>query len=126
MLGKEHNGRVRGVGKGVTPTKYWNIPRRKGSSNELIAQLKKQLDDERKLSESKDEEIKHLSVKMQEQEQTLGLRDEEVKNLSTKVQEQELKLDKIFSHLASQGMASPLIPTTNNKSESQVFIYSLF
>ena len=34
VLGEEHSGRVRGAGKGITPTRYWNIPRRKGENAE--------------------------------------------------------------------------------------------
>ncbi|KAJ9538970.1 hypothetical protein OSB04_031703 [Centaurea solstitialis] len=85
VFGKDHSGRVRGVGRGVTPTKYWNIPRRKGSSNERIAELEKQLDVERQRSESAIEEVKHLSAKIE-------MKDEESKQLSATVKEQDLNL----------------------------------
>ncbi|KAI3892333.1 hypothetical protein MKX03_021259, partial [Papaver bracteatum] len=39
VFGEEHGGRVICVGKGVTPTAYWHLPR-KGASKEHI-KLKK-------------------------------------------------------------------------------------
>ncbi|KAJ9545099.1 hypothetical protein OSB04_024806 [Centaurea solstitialis] len=45
-LGKKHHGSVRGVSKGMTPTRYWNIPRCKRSSRNCT--LQRQLDDEKK------------------------------------------------------------------------------
>ncbi|KAJ9561527.1 hypothetical protein OSB04_006687 [Centaurea solstitialis] len=62
---KYHSGRVRGVGRGVTLTKYWNIPCRKVSSNERIVELQKQLDVERQRSESAIKEVKHVSAKIE-------------------------------------------------------------
>lgn len=118
VFGKDHSGRVRGVGRGVTPTKYWNIPRRKSSSNDRIVELEKQLAFERQQRESADAEVKHLSAKIK-------LEDEKSKQLSETVKEQGLKFDALYSYLASQGMALPSFPTTNDKCERQVFICSL-
>ncbi|KAI3897940.1 hypothetical protein MKW92_009611, partial [Papaver armeniacum] len=69
VFGEEHGGRVRCAGKGVTPTTYWHLPR-KGASKEHI-ELKKQLDDERRVNqmerERKDEEIKEMKEAMNAQ-----------------------------------------------------------
>ena len=118
MFGKDHSGRVRGVGRGVTPTKYWNLPRRKSSSNERIAELEKQLDVERQRTESALERVKDLSTEIK-------LKDEASKQLCATVKEQGLKFDALYSSLASQGIALPSFPTTSNKCERQVFICSL-
>ena len=88
MFGKNHSRRVLGVGRGVTPTKYWNIPQCKGSLNEPIVELEKQLDTKRQLRESPVEEVKDLSAKIQ-------LKDEESKHLSATVKEEGLKVDAI-------------------------------
>ncbi|KAL6513433.1 hypothetical protein OROGR_020919 [Orobanche gracilis] len=112
VFGKDHSGRVRGVGRGVTPTKYWNIPRRKGSSNDRIVELEKQLAIERQQRESAVEEVKHLCAKIK-------LEDEKSKQLATTVKEQGLKFDALYSYFASQGMKLPSFPTTNNKCQRQ-------
>ncbi|KAI3890081.1 hypothetical protein MKW92_026642, partial [Papaver armeniacum] len=69
VFGEEHGGRVRCAGKGVTPTTYWNLPR-KGASKEHI-ELKKQLDDERRVNQMerdrKDKEMKELKEAMNAQ-----------------------------------------------------------
>jgi len=119
VFGKDHSGRVRGVGRGVTPTKYWNIPRRKGSSNDRIVELEKQLAIERHQRESAVEEVKHLSAKIK-------LEDEKSKQLAATVKEQGLKFDALYSYFASQGMKLPSFPTTNNKCQRQVGIHLFF
>ncbi|KAL6557082.1 hypothetical protein OROMI_017432 [Orobanche minor] len=44
ILGKDHSGFLRGVGTGVTASKYWSVPRNRVSSQERIAELQSQLD----------------------------------------------------------------------------------
>ncbi|KAJ9547031.1 hypothetical protein OSB04_019574 [Centaurea solstitialis] len=86
VFGKDHSECVGRGGRGVTPTKYFNIPRYKGSLNERIDELEKQLDVERQQSESAIEQVKHLSTKIK-------LEDEKYKQLSATVKEQDLKFD---------------------------------
>ncbi|KAI3963061.1 hypothetical protein MKW98_029001 [Papaver atlanticum] len=75
MFGEEHGGRVRYAGKGVTPTTYWHLPR-KGASKEQI-ELKKQLDDERRVNqmdrERKDGEMKEIKEAMNAQAKMMSI-----------------------------------------------------
>ncbi|KAI3890386.1 hypothetical protein MKX03_028208 [Papaver bracteatum] len=85
VFGEEHGGRVKCVGKGVTPTTYWHLPR-KGASKDHI-ELKKQMDDERRTNqmerERKDEEIKEMKEAMNEQAKMMS-------NLVSQLQSQEV------------------------------------
>ncbi|XP_022006888.1 uncharacterized protein LOC110905491 [Helianthus annuus] len=47
VFGKDKGGFLKGVGYGVTFSKYWQGPQTKGSSKERIAQLEFQLHNER-------------------------------------------------------------------------------
>ncbi|MFS7971970.1 hypothetical protein Hanom_Chr09g00839111 [Helianthus anomalus] len=47
VFGKEKGGFLKGVGYGVTSSKYWQGPQTKGSSKERISQLEFQLHNER-------------------------------------------------------------------------------
>lgn len=74
VFGEEHAGRVRCIGKGVTPTTYWHLPR-KGASKEHI-ELKKQLEDERRANQMerdrKDAEMKEMKAAMKAQEEMMS------------------------------------------------------
>ncbi|KAM0058078.1 putative transposase, Ptta/En/Spm, plant [Helianthus debilis subsp. tardiflorus] len=87
VFGKEKGGFVKGVGYGVTSSKYWQGPQTKGSSKERIAQLKFQLHNESLERGKKDEEIKTLSMQMAETNNTLN---------------------QLLAHLAAQGQRLPI------------------
>ncbi|KAI3838914.1 hypothetical protein MKX03_002690 [Papaver bracteatum] len=82
VFGEELGGRVRCAGKGVTPTTYWHLPR-KGASKEHI-ELKKQLDDERRVNqmerERKDEEMKEMKAAMNAQAKMMRILMSELKS----------------------------------------------
>ncbi|GKF69596.1 hypothetical protein Tco_0202653, partial [Tanacetum coccineum] len=56
VLGKEKGGYARGVGSGVTYKRYFDLPRSRQASDERIALLESQLDNERREYNSADEE----------------------------------------------------------------------
>ncbi|KAL6536901.1 hypothetical protein OROHE_012485 [Orobanche hederae] len=86
VFGKENGGFLKGVGMGVTATRYFHVPRNKGSAKEQIQELKIELQKGKREIEKKDDDIKVLSTKMSEQDKTLKL---------------------VLAHLASQGMVIP-------------------
>ncbi|CAI9295960.1 unnamed protein product [Lactuca saligna] len=73
VFGKENGRFLKGVGTGVTYNRYFNVPRRKGSSKEEIKDLKVSLHNGKLKLEKKDIELKALSTKVNEQDQTLKL-----------------------------------------------------
>ncbi|CAI9270808.1 unnamed protein product [Lactuca saligna] len=100
VFGKDNGGFLKGVGTGVTASRYFNIPRTKGSSKEQIADLKFELQNERLELQKRDEELKALSTKVREQDKTLKL---------------------VLAHLESQGTMIPNLTSHPNQSPTQVF-----
>ncbi|GJV46911.1 alpha/beta hydrolases superfamily protein [Tanacetum coccineum] len=68
VLGKKKGGYARGVGSGVTYKRYFDLPQSRQASNERIALLQSQLDNERREHQEKELEIQNLSNKMSETE----------------------------------------------------------
>lgn len=102
MFGKERPGHVRCAGKGVTPTNYWHMPRR-GASKESLAELKKQLDDERRENQREKEK-----------------NDEQMKNMMEKMAQQGKMMSKLLSKLNSQGLLKKKASTTKKQRVSKV------
>ncbi|XP_042755670.1 uncharacterized protein LOC122196626 [Lactuca sativa] len=100
VFGKDNGGFLKGVGTGVTASRYFNIPRTNGSSKEQITDLKFELRNERLELQKKDEELQALSTKVREQDKTLKL---------------------VLAHLESQGTMIPNLPSHPNESPTQVF-----
>ncbi|KAL6583134.1 hypothetical protein OROMI_005212 [Orobanche minor] len=98
VFGKENGGFLKGVGTGVTATRYFHVPRNKGSAKEQIQELKIELQKGKCEIEKKDDDIKVLSTKMSEQDKTLKL---------------------VLAHLASQGMVIPDLQSPPNFSPPQ-------
>ena len=74
VLGKENGGRIKGVGTGVTKNRYFNLPRAKASSNNKeLAQLKLQLEIERREKEEKEKKLKDMTEHMAHETNTLNL-----------------------------------------------------
>lgn len=94
VFGKEKGGFLKGVGYGVTSSKYWQGPRTKGSSKERIAQLEFELHKERLEHGKKDEQIKTLSIQMADTND---------------------KLNQVLSLLAAQGQVLPGCASSVNK-----------
>ncbi|GKC45307.1 hypothetical protein Tco_1063029, partial [Tanacetum coccineum] len=61
VLGKEKGGYARGVGSGVTYKRYFDLPRSRQASNERIAILQSQLDNERRERQEKELEIQNFA-----------------------------------------------------------------
>ncbi|KAJ0476881.1 putative transposase, Ptta/En/Spm, plant [Helianthus annuus] len=100
VFGKEKGGYLKGVGYGVTSSRYWQSPRTKGSSKERIAQLEFQLHNERLERGKKDEQIKTLSMQMAETNNTLN---------------------QVLAHLAAQGQTLQICSLSADKmSQTQV------
>lgn len=97
VFGKEKGGFLKGVGYGVTSSRYWQCPRTKGSSKERIAQLEFQLNNEKLEREKKEEHIKTLSLQMAETNNTLN---------------------QVLAHLAAQGQVLPTYPSSSDKTTS--------
>ncbi|GJT48458.1 transposase, Ptta/En/Spm, transposase, Tnp1/En/Spm-like protein [Tanacetum coccineum] len=92
VLGKEKGGYARGVGSGVTYKRYFDLPRSRQASDERIALLKSQLDNERRERQEKELEIQNLSNKMSETEgmvtklmNQLAAQGEQLQSMSTKL-----------------------------------------
>ncbi|KAL6584240.1 hypothetical protein OROMI_003529 [Orobanche minor] len=98
VFGKENGGFLKGVGTGVTATRYFHVPRNKGSAKEQIQELKIELQKGKCEIEKKDDDIKVLSTKMSEQDKTLKL---------------------VLAHLVSQGMVIPDLQSPPNFSPPQ-------
>ncbi|KAL6536654.1 hypothetical protein OROMI_026235 [Orobanche minor] len=98
VFGKENGGFLKGVGTGVTATRYFHVPRNKGSAKEQIQELKIELQKGKREIEKKDDDIKVLSTKMSEQDKTLKI---------------------VLAHLASQGMVIPDLQSPPNFSPPQ-------
>ncbi|KAL4566665.1 hypothetical protein LXL04_030785 [Taraxacum kok-saghyz] len=74
VLGKENGGRIKGVGIGVTKNRYFNLLRAKASSNNKeLAQLKLQLEIERREKEEKEKKLKDMTEHMAHETNTLNL-----------------------------------------------------
>jgi vacuolar-type H+-ATPase subunit I/STV1 len=99
VFGKENRGFLRGVGTGVTPTRYFHVPPNRGSTKQQMKELQLELQKERRAKQEKDEELKALSVK---------------------VPEQEITISQILASLASQGKVLPNITSSTNGSPTQV------
>ena len=61
VFGKEKGAYARGVGSGVTYKRYFDLPRNRQASDERVALLQCQLDNERRERQKKDVVIKNLS-----------------------------------------------------------------
>ena len=116
MFGKEHSGRVRRVGKGVTPTRYWNIPRRKGSSRNCT--LQRQLDDEKRENAEK---VEGLQKQLQDQDHLIKEQGQKLKDQDRVIREQGELTKVILAHLASKGIGLTDLKTPLNMNfEGQV------
>ncbi|GKC89476.1 hypothetical protein Tco_1150125 [Tanacetum coccineum] len=69
VLGKEKGGYASGVGSGVTYKRYFDLPRSRQASDERIALLQNQPDNERRERQEKELEIQNLYKKMLEQKE---------------------------------------------------------
>ncbi|GJR06470.1 hypothetical protein Tco_0529454, partial [Tanacetum coccineum] len=92
VLGKEKGGYARGVGSGVTYKRYFDLPRSRQASDERIALLQSQLDNERRERQEKELEIQNLSNKMSKTEgmvtklmNQLAAQGEQLQSMSTKL-----------------------------------------
>lgn len=104
MFGEERSGRVRCAGKGVTPSNYWHMPR-KGASKDSLAQIKKQLDDER-LENQREKEKK----------------DEQLQLMMEKLSAQEKLMSKLMSKLSSKGLLKKKASRNKKKQVSKVLL----
>lgn len=111
VFGKEHTGRVRGVGKEATPTHYRNIPRRKGSSRNCT--LQRQLDDEKRENAEK---VGGLQKQLQDQDHVIKDQGQKLKDQDHVIKEQCELMKAILAHLSSNGMGLPDLKTPLNKS----------
>ncbi|GKF72265.1 hypothetical protein Tco_0208379, partial [Tanacetum coccineum] len=68
VLGKEKGGYVRGVASGVTYKRYFDLPRSRQASDEIILLLQSQLDNERHECQEKELLIQNLFNKMSQTE----------------------------------------------------------
>ncbi|KAL4568696.1 hypothetical protein LXL04_024311 [Taraxacum kok-saghyz] len=71
VFGKENGSYLKGVGMGVTYTRYFHEPRTKGSSKAVIEELNFKLMNEKREVEKKDQQLEALSTKVTEQAKTL-------------------------------------------------------
>ncbi|KAL4556954.1 hypothetical protein LXL04_035123 [Taraxacum kok-saghyz] len=71
VFGKENGSYLKGVGTGVTYTRYFHEPRTKGSSKAVIEELNFKLMNEKREVEKKDQQLEALSTKVTEQAKTL-------------------------------------------------------
>ncbi|GKD66635.1 hypothetical protein Tco_1308743 [Tanacetum coccineum] len=92
VLGKEKGGYARGVGSGVTYKRYFDLHRSRQASDERIALLESQLNNERREREEKELEIQNLSNKMSKTEgivtklmNQLAAQGEQLQSMSTKL-----------------------------------------
>ncbi|KAL8261010.1 hypothetical protein R6Q59_025059 [Mikania micrantha] len=90
VFGKEKGVYAIGVGSGVTYKKYFNLPQKKQASDERLALLQSQLDNERRERQEKEAVIMNLS---NEVAQTKGM------------------ITQLMSQLAAQGVKLPLLST---------------
>ncbi|KAK9073340.1 hypothetical protein SSX86_007664 [Deinandra increscens subsp. villosa] len=72
VLGKEKCGSLRGVGTGVNPSKFFNVPRQRGSMKQQLDVLQAQLEKEKQENVEKDEQINALNERMAENEKKLA------------------------------------------------------
>ncbi|GKA38406.1 transposase, Ptta/En/Spm, transposase, Tnp1/En/Spm-like protein [Tanacetum coccineum] len=99
VLGKEKGGYARGVGSGVTYKRYFDLPRSRQASDERIALLQSQLDNERRERQEKELEIQNLSNKMSKTEgmvtklmNQLAAQGEQLQSMSTKLTPSDVSL----------------------------------
>ncbi|KAJ9552604.1 hypothetical protein OSB04_016649 [Centaurea solstitialis] len=111
VLGKEHPGRVRGVGKGMTPTRYWNLPRRRGSSRNCT--LQRQLDDEKRENAEK---VGGLQKQLQDQDHVIKEQGQKLKDQDHVIKEQGQLMKAILAHLSSKGIGLPDLEVPLNMS----------
>ncbi|KAK9058106.1 hypothetical protein SSX86_022946 [Deinandra increscens subsp. villosa] len=78
VLGKEKCGSLRGVGTGVNPSKFFNVPRQRGSMRQQMDVLQAQLEKEKQENVEKDEQINALNEKMAENEKKFLYAQEEL------------------------------------------------
>ncbi|KAL4558831.1 hypothetical protein LXL04_037034 [Taraxacum kok-saghyz] len=71
VFGKENDSYLKGVGTGVTSTRYFHTPRTKGSSKAVIEELNFKLMNEKREVQKKDQQLEALSTKVTEQAKTL-------------------------------------------------------
>ncbi|KAL4580159.1 hypothetical protein LXL04_016340 [Taraxacum kok-saghyz] len=71
VFGKENGSYLKGVGTGVTSTRYFHTPRTKGFSKAVIEQLNFKLMNEKREVQKKDQQLEALSTKVTEQAKTL-------------------------------------------------------
>lgn len=83
VFGQEKGRFLKGVGTGVIATRFFHIPRNKGTTKQ---------------------EIKDLKCAVQTKDIELEKKNAEVKSLSTKVDEQEETLKLVLAHLAATGV----------------------
>ena len=62
VFGKENGSYLKGVGTGVTSTRYFHVPRTKGSSKAVIEKLNFKLMNEKREVEKKDQQLEALST----------------------------------------------------------------
>ncbi|KAJ9544438.1 hypothetical protein OSB04_024145 [Centaurea solstitialis] len=111
VLGKEHPGCVRGVGKGMTPTRYWNLPRRRGSSRNCT--LQRQLDDEKRENAEK---VGGLQKQLQDQDHVIKEQGQKLKDQDHVIKEQGQVMKAILAHLSSKGIGLPDLEVPLNMS----------
>ncbi|GJW48646.1 hypothetical protein Tco_0080292 [Tanacetum coccineum] len=99
VLGKEKGGYARGVGSGVTYKRYFDLPRSRQASDERIALLQSQLDNERCECQEKELEIQNLSNKMSKIEgmvsklmNQLAAQGQQLQTISTKLTPSDVRL----------------------------------
>ncbi|KAL4583456.1 hypothetical protein LXL04_008029 [Taraxacum kok-saghyz] len=71
VFGKENGSYLKGVGTGVTSTRYFHTPRTKGSSKAVIEELNFKLMNEKREVQKKDQQLEALLTKVTEQAKTL-------------------------------------------------------
>lgn len=92
VLGKEKGGYARGVGSGVTYNRYFDLPRNRQTSDERVASIQCQLDNERRERQEKEVVIKNLSDQVAETQgmvaqlmSQLAAQGEKLQSLSTQM-----------------------------------------
>ena len=71
VLGKEKGGYLKGVGYGVTSSRYWPCPRTKAASKEEVALLRLKLQNKLLEAEKKDAKVHALELKVSQQQEKI-------------------------------------------------------
>ncbi|GKB06359.1 reverse transcriptase domain-containing protein [Tanacetum coccineum] len=112
VLGKKKGGYARGVGSGVIYKRYFDLPQSRQASDERIALLQSQLDNERREHQEKELEIQNLSNKMSETE---GM----VSKLMNQLAAQRQQLQTISTKLTPSNVSSVDINPIHNSADEE-------